>query len=106
MWKWLLAVLKAFVLRFQETFKVKVKKERRYEATSLITSFQNDSIMQSFTSIRSAALFQCTAICDTEKLRFYRNGTERPIITKLFKAYFCSDLMISIHLQVKVQISD
>lgn len=32
-----------------------------------VTSFQNDSIMQAFSSIRSEALFQCTAMCDTEK---------------------------------------
>lgn len=67
MWKWLLAVLKAFVLCFQETFKVKVKKKTEDTRQPVVTSFPNDSIMQSFTSIRSAALFQCTALCDTEK---------------------------------------
>lgn len=70
-----------------------------------VSGFQNGSIMQSFTSIRSAALLQLDLIQE-KKRGFYRQGTECPIITKLFKAYICSDLMISIHLQVKVQISD
>jgi len=71
-----------------------------------VTSFQNDSIMQSFSSVRSEALSQWKARCDTEKRRFYRNCAECPIITKLFKEYICSDLMISIHLKVKGHISD
>lgn len=47
MWKWLLAVLKAFVLCFQETLKVKVKKTKDMGQPE-VTGFQNDSIMQSF----------------------------------------------------------
>lgn len=71
-----------------------------------VSSFQNGSIMQSFTSIRSAALLQLNVIQEKKKGGFYRQGTECPIITKLFKAHICSDLMISIHLQVKVQTPD
>lgn len=105
MWKWLLAVLKAFVLCFQETLKVKVKKTEDLGQPE-VTGFQDDSIMQFFYWIKSVPFFQCTPLCDSGKIQFYRNGTNCPIISKLFKAYICSVLMISIHLWVKVHISD
>lgn len=105
MWKWLLAVLKAFVLCFQETLKVKVKKTEDLGQPE-VTGFQNDSIMQFFYWIKSVSFLQCTPLCDSGKIQFYRNGTNCPIISKLFKAYICSVLMISIHLWVKVHISD